>query len=219
MNTHQPVSGAMVGEGPVLEPAASSSEVLRRVGDLTRQLHNALEALGYHNDVKLAVCSLPDARARLDYVADLTGRAAERVLDAAENGRSIQEELEVQARALSGSWSAAGCTPDAELLEDTRKFMITVCQSATDTNSQFTEIMMAQEFHDLTGQTIHRIINLASNLEIQLVKLLIDAMPPEKRAITEVHGMAGGPVIPGMADSDVVTDQAQVDELLESLGF
>lgn len=221
METNQQVSGvATAGAVPVvLTEGMSPYEVFHRVGELTRKLHDALQALGYHNDVQDAVGSLPDARARLDYVAELTEKAAERVLGAAETGRSIQEELEVQAHALNGSWANAGSKPDAALLEDTRKFIAMVCQGTSATNSQFTEIMLAQDFHDLTGQTIHRIIKLASNLETQLLKLLLDATPPEKRAATEMHGMAGGPVIPSLADSNVVTDQSQVDDLLESLGF
>lgn len=221
MNINQQMSGAVApGAGPaVLTEGMSPYEVFHRVGELTRKLHDALQALGYHNDVKDAVGSLPDARARLDYVAELTEKAAERVLTAAEAGRSIQEELEVQARALDGSWSAAGAAPDAALISDTRNFITLVTQRTTDTNTQFTEIMLAQDFHDLTGQTIHRIIKLASNLESQLLKLLLDATPPEKRAVTEMHGMAGGPVVPSLADDNVVTNQTQVDDLLESLGF
>ena len=221
METNQQVSGAATaGAVPVvLNDGMSPYEVFHRVGELTRKLHDALQALGYHNDVQDAVGSLPDARARLDYVAELTEKAAERVLGAAETGRSIQEELEVQAHALNGSWANAGSKPDAELLEDTRKFIAMVCQGTTATNSQFTEIMLAQDFHDLTGQTIHRIIKLASNLETQLLKLLLDATPPEKRVATEMHGMAGGPVVPSLADENVVTNQSQVDDLLESLGF
>lgn len=221
MNMTQQLSGA-TASGPdpvVLTEGMSPYEVFHRVGELTRKLHDALQALGYHNDVQDAVGSLPDARARLDYVAELTEKAAERVLGAAETGRSIQEELEVQAHALNGSWASAGSKPDAELLEDTRKFIAMVCQGTSATNSQFTEIMLAQDFHDLTGQTIHRIIKLASNVETQLLKLLLDATPPEKRVATEMHGMAGGPVIPSLADSNVVTNQSQVDDLLESLGF
>lgn len=221
MNINQQTSGAAAPgvDAAVLMEGMSPYEVFHRVGELTRKLHDALQALGYHTDVQDAVGSLPDARARLDYVAELTEKAAERVLGAAETGRSIQEELEVQARALNGSWSAAGSSPDAALLEDTRKFVSMVCQGTTDTNAQFTEIMLAQDFHDLTGQTIHRIIKLASNLETQLLKLLLDSTPPEKRAVTEMHGMAGGPVVPSLADNNVVTNQTQVDDLLESLGF
>jgi chemotaxis protein CheZ len=221
VNTNQQMSGAAAAEteAAVLAAGMSPYEVFHRVGELTRKLHDALQALGYHNDVKDAVGSLPDARARLDYVAELTEKAAERVLGAAETGRSIQDDIEVQARALEGSWAVVDAAPDAALIADTRRFVAAVTRSTADTNAQFTEIMLAQDFHDLTGQTIHRIIKLASNLEAQLLKLLLDATPPEKRAATEIQGVAGGPVIPGLADDNVVTNQSQVDDLLESLGF
>jgi chemotaxis protein CheZ len=221
VNINQQMSdvNAAGGAPAVATEGMSPGAVFNRVGELTRKLHDALQALGYHNDVQNPFGSLPGARARLDYVAELTGKAAERVLSAAETGRSIQEELEVQARALNGSWEAAGANPDTALLDENRKFIAMVCQGATATNSQFTEIMLAQDFHDLTGQTINRIIKLSSNLQIQLLNLLLDATLPEKRVATERHGMAGEPVPPRPADSNVVIGQAQVDDLLESLGF
>ena len=39
--------------------------------------------------------------------------------------------------------------------------------------------MMAQDFHDLTGQVVAKVVALASDLEDSLVKLLVQAAPPE----------------------------------------
>lgn len=212
--------GAAAGFDPAaMADELSPYEVFHRVGELTRKLHDALHALGYHQDVEQAVGALPDARARLDYVADLTEKAAERVLTAAEAGTATLQSLEARAKTLQAGWDAAGDAPDGALLAQMKVFIGSVCESAAESNERFSEIMLAQDFHDLTGQTIHRIVKLASNLEQQLVKLLLDTTPPERRAATELPGMAGGPVVPGTAAGDVVTDQAQVDDLLESLGF
>ena len=193
-------------------------EVFQRVGLLTRKLHDALQALGYYSDVESAVGSLPDARARLDYVATLTGQAAERVLSAAEEGRELQEQMAARARALAGDWKDRSSLGDAALVAATREFMDAVPQLTDATNKRFSDIMLAQDFHDLTGQTIQRVVSLAQTLEEQLVKLLLDATPPEKRATIEPP-MLEGPVVNPHARDDVVANQTQVDDLLESLGF
>ena len=85
------------------------------------------------------------------------------------------------------------------------------------TRGHLREIVMAQEFQDLTGQVLKRITELANNLETQLLKLLVENSPaPIKH--TEALGLLNGPAIDG-GGADVVANQAQVDELLESLGF
>jgi chemotaxis protein CheZ len=80
------------------------------------------------------------------------------------------------------------------------------------------DIMMAQDFQDLTGQVISRITGIAQNLEKQLVQVLVDFAPSEiKRELD--NGLLNGPQINPEGKSDVVADQGQVDDLLDSLGF
>jgi chemotaxis protein CheZ len=98
-----------------------------------------------------------------------------------------------------------------------------------EVDQHLTEIMMAQDFHDLTGQVIARVVNLATTIEDQLVQLLIQTAPPEAQArvspaaaivptsVDEV--VLSGPVVDAAASGDVVTSQSQVDDLLASLGF
>jgi chemotaxis protein CheZ len=80
------------------------------------------------------------------------------------------------------------------------------------------EIMMAQDFQDLTGQVIKKIIEVTKTMEQQLVTLLLESAPPEVKAEFDT-GLLNGPVINAAGRSDVVTNQDQVDDLLESLGF
>jgi chemotaxis protein CheZ len=78
--------------------------------------------------------------------------------------------------------------------------------------------MMAQDFQDLTGQVIKKIIHMAQELEAQLMGVLIDAMPGERKT-ESVNSLLNGPVINAEGRSDVVATQQQVDDLLDSLGF
>jgi chemotaxis protein CheZ len=202
----------------------SSFDVFQRVGMLTRKLHDALRELGYDQQVGDAVSTLPDARARLGYIATLTGQAAERVLSTAETGMALQERVGSEARTLESEWKAvAGSVEEsgalAEVMQRTRSFLRDMQGHASTANSQFTDIMLAQDFHDLTGQVLNKVVILAQNLEEQLLKLLVEATPPEQRTkLVEQPGLAG-PVIDAAGNDDVVTSQAQVDDLLESLGF
>lgn len=190
--------------------------MLQRVGMLTRALHDALDELGYGTKIEHAVGTLPDARARLDYIASLTGRAAEKVLSSAEHGRSLQQQIEADAGALAEGWKAGGM-PDAALVERTREFLAALPVHTAKTREHFSDIILAQDFHDLAGQTIQRLVRVARDLEDQLMHLLLDATPPEQRADLD-EGLAG-PVIDPSKRDDVVANQAQVDDLLESLGF
>lgn len=215
------VDASAAGETPAapLDP----HDVFHRIGALTRNLHDALRELGYDKNVERAVQTLPDARARLAYIANLTGNAAERALGASEKGKSIQDAVQADAAALSNDWAAVYAGQQSveqfkQTAERTRTFLASLAQKTDDTNTQFLEVMMAQDFHDLTGQVINRIATLATGLEEQLVSLLLETTPPDKRGEAESAWLSG-PVIDAAGRSDVVTSQGQVDDLLESLGF
>jgi len=202
-------------------------DIYHRIGQLTRTLHDALRELGYHETLADARSNLPDARDRLAYIARLTGDAAERVLNSVDRARSVQDEMSGRAQGLQTRWAAVAAytakgeraTPAGEaLVADTCAFLDALGKQATQTNEILTEIMMAQDFHDLTGQVIRKVVELAQTLEDQLLKLLIEAHPVETRKSAE-SGKLEGPVVNAEGRSDVVTDQAGVDDLLASLGF
>ena len=105
------------------------------------------------------------------------------------------------------------------LASETRAFVKTALpQRTAATKDQLMEIMMAQDFQDLTGQVIKKVIALAQDLESQLMAVLIETMPGEKRT-ESVESLLNGPVINAEGRTDVVASQQQVDDLLESLGF
>lgn len=201
----------------------SPTDVFQRLGSLTRSLHDALRQLGYDRAVENAVGALPDARDRLQYIASLTGRAAERVLGAAERAKATQERVREHTRALQARWDGvlagdASAQALAAAGGETRAFLQALPALSDAVDQELTDIMLAQDFHDLTGQVIQRVTRLAQTLEEQLVKLLLDATPPEQRREVLENGLAG-PVIHAQGRDDVVTNQSQVDDLLESLGF
>lgn len=222
----QPAAPSATDAGVASAAIAVTNEphdVFHRIGALTRNLHDALRELGYDKNVETAVNALPDARARLAYIANLTGNAAERALGAAERGTALQDAVQADVAALSRDWDdvyAGKQSVEAfkATADRTRAFLNSMTQRSDETNAQFLEVMMAQDFHDLTGQVINRIAAVATSLEEQLVKLLLDTTPPEKRGEVESAWLSG-PVVDAAGRTDVVTSQGQVDDLLESLGF
>lgn len=201
--------------------AQDSHDVYHRLGALTRTLHDALRQLGYDKNIEAAASSLPDARTRLLYISKLTGDAAEKVLNAVDHASVEQARIAAESLAVERDLKAnpALAVASGRLLG----FVEDVRRSSERTSGNLTEIMLAQDFHDLTGQVIARIVVLAQDMETQLVKLLIDAAPDHRPTTREgaapAQGYLNGPAMNAEQRLDVVKNQAQVDDLLESLGF
>jgi len=199
-----------------------SGAVLEKIGKLTRTLHDSLRELGFDKSLQQAASAIPDTRDRLTYVATLTEKAAERALNATEIARPLQDELEKEAKALSRDWDrlfARQLSIDEfkALVADTQRYLGGVPARTEATRTQLTEIMMAQDFQDLTGQVIKKITAAAHDIEHKLLELLVEQMPQQRRV--EAEGLLNGPVTKHAGRNDVVENQDQVDELLESLGF
>lgn len=206
---------------------ASHDEVLSRIGHMTRALHENLRGLGLDKLIEKAASDIPDARDRLDYVARLSEDAARKVLDATDAAGPLQDRIDGDAAELSSAWKAMLATTGyaaqgdgawRALAERTIASLEASRVSAGATKGHLMDIMMAQDFQDLTGQVIKRITGIAQNLEKQLVQVLVDFAPEEiKRELD--NGLLNGPQINPEGKSDVVADQGQVDDLLDSLGF
>lgn len=202
--------------------AASNEEVLSRIGHMTRALHESLRGLGLDKLIEKAASDIPDARDRLDYVARLSEQAAKKVLDATDAAGPLQDAIETRAAEVSDGWQALldkGAS-EAEWRAMAQRTIASLNESAAGavaTRGELMNIMMAQDFQDLTGQVIGRITGIAQNLEKQLVQVLIDFAPSEiKRELD--NGLLNGPQIKPTG-TEVVANQGQVDDLLDSLGF
>lgn len=198
-------------------------QMLARIGQITRALHESLRELGFDKILEKATVDIPDVRDRLTYVARMTEQAAQRVLNATDTAIPLQERIESGAGEILAGWETTLKAPFSEA--NYRDMATLTMQCLTDmrtdtgaTKQQLLDIMMAQDFQDLTGQVIRKITELAHGLEQQLVQLLIDYAPTEVRLESQ-HGLLNGPQINPVNKSDVVADQSQVDDLLDSLGF
>jgi chemotaxis protein CheZ len=190
--------------------------MFQQLGSITRQLHEALKELGYTDKLKGTVDQLPDAQSRLSYIARLTGEAAEKVLNHVELAKTEQALIAERGRQLASTITRVPGLARAmpELLEWSEEVVAT----SEKTDARLTDIMMAQDFHDLTGQVIARVVQLAGTIEEQLLGLLLQSAPSGQPGQDQAFELAG-PVVSPEGRTDVVNDQKQVDDLLASLGF
>ncbi|MBP8146699.1 MAG: chemotaxis protein CheZ [Acidovorax sp. 17-64-282] len=198
---------------------ADSADVHHKIGQLTRQLHDSLNELGYAEKLRGSMGELPDAQSRLSYIARLTGEAAEKVLNRVEQAKAQHDFIAQETRRVVTSLvkDPVAAVAKGEIMN----FLTDVERVTKEADSHLTEIMMAQDFHDLTGQVIARVVNLAATIEEQLVQLLIQTAPPSVQSapIEVPREHLAGPVVDPERTPDVVTNQSQVDDLLASLGF
>jgi len=216
--------------------ALRESRLFQELGKLTRDLHDSM--VGFQVDPKmtaLAETEIPDAKERLNYVITMTEQAADKTLTAVESSLSLSDELREKASKLQGNWGRFR-SRDMDVTEframsgDLDEFFQWLNEKGPEISSKLSDIMMAQDFQDLTGQVIRRVITLVQDVEEGLVGLI--RMTGQKKT---GHGgaeknrqesgkdgtdiKAVGPVVPGVDQGNVVNGQDEVDDLLSSLGF
>jgi chemotaxis protein CheZ len=204
--------GALVPQQGVV----ASPEVVQQIGHLTRLLHDTLQQLGVMPKLQIAADGLPDARSRLTYIANKTADAAGRVLDSVDQAKAEHEHIAAETRRLADALVADPVKAVAS--GAVMNFVGDVEARTARIDRHLTDIMMAQDFHDLTGQVVAKVVSLANDLEDSLVKLLVSVVPAEQREKVE-QAVLHGPVVDAAGRTDVVSNQTEVDDLLASLGF
>ena len=197
-------------------PAAASPEVFQQLGQITRHLHDALTKLGVIPSLQLAADGLPDARSRLNYIAVKTGESANRVLNSVDQAKAEHTRIAEQTRSVAQAVLAdpVRFVASGAMLN----FVESIEASTARIDAHLTDIMMAQDFHDLTGQVVAKVVALAGDLEDGLVKLLVQAAPLEQVLRVDANVLSG-PVVNPHGRTDVVANQSEVDDLLASMGF
>ncbi len=198
------------------EPVMASPEVFQQIGSITRLLHDTLQQLGVMPKLQVAAEGLPDARSRLSYIATKTSDAANRVLNSVDHAKIEHQRIATDTRALAAALVADPVR--AVATGAVLNFVHDVESATSSIDRDLTDIMMAQDFHDLTGQVVAKVVALAHELEDSLVKLLVQVVPPEQREKVD-SSVLNGPVVNPEGRTDVVQDQSEVDDLLASLGF
>jgi chemotaxis protein CheZ len=229
------VAAAAAAAAPAAPAAAAPGEpgdeheknMYARLGGIVRVMHDSLRELGYDKALTEASSQIVDAQDRLEYVASLTEQAANKVLNTLDEGMPAQDVLSKQAKDMENRWAdlfAGKLSIDQfkALAGDSRQFAQLVSESTEAEKARLLEIMMAQDFQDITGQLIKKVVNITKVVEGELAQLLRDSAPAEvkeklaqKQAVQEQPvQLMSGPSVPAAA-----LDQDSVDDLLADLGF
>ncbi|KPJ88801.1 MAG: chemotaxis protein CheZ [Gammaproteobacteria bacterium SG8_11] len=206
---------------------AKENLLFQEVGKMTRQLHDALESFRRDSRIdSLAEHEIPDARQRLSYVIEMTQKSADRTLSAVEETMPMAEKISEQAGNLGQTWKKfrnreLSVEQFRELSADIETFLTDIERDSSIMKNNLNDVLMAQDFQDLTGQIIKRVITLVEEVEgnlVELIRLTGDrfAKPVEDN---EADTAPEGPHVPGVGVKDVVANQDDVDDLLSSLGF
>lgn len=198
------------------EPLTVSPEVFQQIGTITRVLHDTMQQLGVMPKLQVATDGLPDARSRLTYIANKTADAANKVLNSVDQAKAEHAKITEAANAMAQAITADPVRAVAS--GAVLNFVKEVESSTTKIDTHLTDIMLSQDFHDLTGQVVAKVVTLANDLEDSLVKLLVSVVPPEQREKVDPN-ILQGPVVNPEGRTDVVANQSEVDDLLASLGF
>ena len=215
-----PAPAAAAAEGGEAEEGGDKP-MFERLGGIVRLLHDSLRELGYDKALTEASSQINDAQDRLEYVATLTEQAANKVLNTLDEGMPEQDTLSKKSKEMENRWAdlfAGKLSLDQfkQLAGDSQAFAVAVSAATEAEKARLLEIMMAQDFQDITGQLIKKVVNITKTVEHELAELLRDNAPPavrEKIAQKEVSLMSG-PSAPAVA-----LNQDNVDDLLADLGF
>jgi chemotaxis protein CheZ len=223
-------AGRFACTSPQVNGAAGEEEtsdrdgmMFNRIGKMTRKLHDMLIELGLDSKLQEVANTVPDARQRLTYVVEKTEQADSKVLNATDVAKPLATEIQIGSKTLRTRWDKVFANQLSVeefkiLTGETHAFLGSATANGGAINAQLLEIVMAQDFQDLTGQVIKKVLEMVQDLESQLLGILIESAPED--VLTEkASSLLNGPVINSEGRDDVVTSQGQVDDLLASLGF
>ncbi|MBA6264374.1 MAG: protein phosphatase CheZ [Colwellia sp.] len=207
-----------------------NSELFAEIGKLTRQLHDSLNNFQLDSRLNdLATADIPDAKERLNYVITRTEEAANKTMDAVESIFPVVDTIQRQIKAVNPLWqklmhNKLELTEFKSLCIDIDLLLKTTDKESVRMHDLMTDVLMAQDFQDLTGQVIRKVIDLVREVEDSLIGMLtafgITTENNLERSKPKVgDNLVEGPIINAAQRDDVVADQDDVDDLLSSLGF
>ncbi len=208
---------------------SSNNPMLKEIGMLTRDLHEALKNFQIDERFsEIATDEIPDARERLHYVIQKTEVAANKTMDAVDRCMPIADKLHESLLLIRPEWNGLmngriELMHFKSLCHRIDDLLSQVEGDSSELRGELTEILMAQDFQDLTGQIIKRVINLVNEVEKRLVEILTVFGAAQKEQKADKATVASiepeGPILNPHERIDAVSSQDEVDDLLSSLGF
>ncbi len=206
----QPKKGNKKAEAVPVDPQ------VKRIGEATARLHSLLKDLGYSRSLEKSAATMTDARDRLSFVDQSMHEASEKTINAVEASLPLISASRTACGELSNRLSYADFGANSPLVDETIAFLGEVSSREEIIYQHLLEIMEAQEFRDIAGQMVAKIVGAAVEIENILLEILKEYAPDTKDSLISKEGLTAGPNV-GMENS--ISGQDEVDDLLNSLGF
>ncbi len=205
--------------------AERESRLFEEIGKLTRELHDSLASVRTESDLAgIAENEIPDAKERLNFVIQKTEDAANRTMDSVEEILPLSETIRTRAGQLQEDWSRfqrreMDVSEFKKMGDELVGFLTELNENSDKIHAGLNNILMAQDFQDITGQVIRKVISVVQEVENSLVTLIraTGVQAGAKKVVGEVE--AEGPQMNAENKDNVVNGQDDVDDLLSSLGF
>ncbi|MCL4744230.1 MAG: protein phosphatase CheZ [Burkholderiaceae bacterium] len=197
-------------------PTCDEDPVYRRIGEITRELHDAIRAIDDdrqgHDESCMPAHERPGAAPLETFGRD----AASRVRGEIDLARAEQAEL---ARIAARVGQTLSDNTSASLREQgVRDLVAAVATVCERTAARLGEIARAHPNHDRREQAHRRLVELISRFEDRMLRVLVEAAPGELRRSGELSAPAA-PATGVRPQGDATRARDQVDELLDELGF
>lgn len=207
--------------------ALRESALYREIGTLAREVHETINAFAEDDRLaELVEAEIPDAKQRLQFVVDRTDSAAHRTISGAEESLAMIDDCGERAQALRDRWTRfrrreLSKQEFLHLAEDIDEFLGTLGEASGTIHGKLGDVMLAQDYQDITGQMIRQVVDLVQEIEARLVRLVAISGAPAARPRSEAAApvRAEGPQLPDADAAEVAQSQEDVDDLLASLGF
>lgn len=197
-------------------PRKKRDERIDKIGQATARLHRILKELGHTRHLEKSASTMPDARERLSFIDKSMHDASERTISAVEASLPLTSQNRTTCSELSMHLADANFTEQPALIQEAISKLGEIAMAEESVHHNLMQIMEAQEFRDVAGQMVNKIVDAAVEIETILLDILKEYAPNSKDSLISTEGLTAGP---GKQTQDSVNGQDEVDDLLASLGL
>jgi chemotaxis protein CheZ len=195
---------------PIVDPT------VKRIGQATARLHELLKNLGHSRNLEKTAATMTDARDRLSFVDKAMHEASEKTINSVEDSLPLINQNRATIGNLSMRLAEASAKEYAALIAEAVTTLGEVTSNEEKVRASLMQIMEAQEYRDLAGQMVNKIVGAAVEIENILLDILKEYAPTSKDSLISKEGLTAGPNLGKEAD---ITGQDDVDDILSSLGL
>lgn len=195
---------------------ALTDDRVKKIGLATTRLHRILNDLGHTRHLEKSASTMPDARERLSFIDKSMHEASEKTISAVEASLPLSSNNRAICGDLSMRLADVRFAEHQTLIMETISKLGEIAMAEESVRHNLMQIMEAQEFRDVAGQMVNKIVSAAAEIETILLDILKEYVPDTKDSLISTAGLTAGP---GRQTKDSVNGQDEVDNLLASLGL